>query len=109
MLESLAEAFRHHPEVRWTRPAGGLYVWLKFPPHMRTGYGSAFLEAAMREAVLYIPGEFCHVDSEDVPLAMCEARLCYGVATIEQIREGVARFGRAARGLLKREPELAVR
>ena len=62
--------------------------------------GTPFLEAAMREGVLYIPGEFCHVAGDDVPLPTCELRLCYGVATPEQIREAVRRLARAAKPLL---------
>lgn len=108
MLSALSEAFADHPEVRWTKPAGGLYVWLKFPPHIRTGYGSDLLQAAMREGVLYIPGEFCHVAGEDVPLPTCEIRLCFGVATIEQIQEAIHRLGNAASGLLEPARELVL-
>jgi 2-aminoadipate transaminase len=108
MLAALDEAFRSHPEVRWTRPTGGLYVWLKLPPHVQTGMGGALLESAMREGVLYIPGEYCHVAGDDIPLPTCEARLCFGVATIEQIQEAIHRLGKAARGLLQPKRELAL-
>jgi 2-aminoadipate transaminase len=108
MLSALREAFADHPEVRWTKPAGGLYVWLKFPPHIRTGYGSDLLKAAMREGVLYIPGEFCHVAAEDESLPTCEIRLCFGVATIEQIQEATHRLGKAASGLLEPAVELVL-
>ncbi|MFO0807082.1 MAG: PLP-dependent aminotransferase family protein [Gemmataceae bacterium] len=101
MLDALQAEFREWPEVRWTRPSGGMYVWLKFPAHVRTGMGSPFLHAAMHEGVLYIPGEFCHVTCEGEPLPTCECRLCFGVATPVQIREAVHRLARAAKPLLQ--------
>jgi 2-aminoadipate transaminase len=108
MLEALAAAFLDHPEIRWTRPTGGLYVWLKFPPHVQTGMGSELLRASMREGVLYIPGEYCHVAGDDIPLPSCEARLCFGVATIEQIREAIKRLGKAACALLDSKREMVL-
>jgi DNA-binding transcriptional MocR family regulator len=44
---------------------------------------------------LFVPGEFCYVGNGDVPHT--EARLCFGVATPEQLREAAQRLGRAAR------------
>ena len=87
-----------------------MYVWLKFPASMHTGPESPLQRACLREGVLYIPGEFCHVRPEDQPLPTCEARLCYGVVALDQIREGVRRLGRAAKGLLRpgrAQPRLA--
>jgi 2-aminoadipate transaminase len=101
VLAALAEEFREWPAVRWTHPAGGLYVWLQFPPGMSTGPDSPFMRACLREGVLYIPGEFCHVLPEDDPLPTSEARLCYGIVTPEQIREAVRRIGRAAKPILQ--------
>jgi DNA-binding transcriptional MocR family regulator len=51
--------------------------------------------------VLYIPGEFCHVRPDDEPLPTSEARLCYGVVALDQIREGVRRLGRAVKPLIR--------
>src|SRR5262245_11143101 len=101
VLAALTEEFREWPEVRWTHPAGGMYVWLKFPSSIDAGPDSPLQRACLREGVLYIPGEFCHVRPADEPLPTCEARLCYGVVAPEQIREGVRRLGRAAKGLLR--------
>jgi 2-aminoadipate transaminase len=97
--ESLDAEFREWPGVTWTRPAGGLYVWLSFPSHIRTGPGSPLMEACLREGVLFVPGEFCHAAPAG-QLPTHEIRLCYGVATPEQIREAVRRLARAAKGLL---------
>jgi len=101
VLTALAEEFREWPEVRWTHPTGGMYVWLKFPPSIETGPESPLQRACLREGVLYIPGEFCHVRPEDEPLPTSEARLCYGVVALDQIREGVRRLGRAVKPLIR--------
>jgi 2-aminoadipate transaminase len=65
-----------------------------------TGPGSPLMEAALREGVLYVPGQFCYVNGENGPVPTHEARLSFGVATTEQIREAVRRLGRAARACL---------
>lgn len=84
--------------IRWTVPEGGLYVWLRCPPQIETGPGSRFMEACLREGVLYVPGAFCYAKGEPAPNT--EARLCYGVATIDALREAVRRLGIAAREVL---------
>lgn len=95
MLTALDAAFGDWPEVSWTRPRGGMFVWLTLPEEIATSEGSAFLKAALAEGVLYIPGEFGHV-SETGAVPTNEARLSYGDAPIDQIREGVKRLRRAA-------------
>jgi 2-aminoadipate transaminase len=101
--DALDAEFREWPAVTWTKPAGGLYVWVTFPPHVQTGYGSALIEACLREGVLYVPGEFCHV-ALDGQLPKHETRLCYGIASPEQIREAIRRLAKAAKGLLGVKP-----
>jgi 2-aminoadipate transaminase len=108
LLAALAEEFPPAiSPVRWTTPEGGLYVWLRFPPNVETGTGSRFMDACLREGVLYVPGSFCYVKtppSLSHPWENCvpnnEARLCYGVASHDELREAVRRLGRAARDVL---------
>ncbi len=102
LLAALADEFpQAQSPLRWTRPTGGLYVWLRCPKEIETGPDSRFMKAALREGVLYVPGQFCYVKGEGVPNH--EARLCYGVASQEQIREAVRRLGRAAREVMPME------
>ena len=102
LLTALAEEFPPaQSPVRWTIPEGGLYVWLRCPPEIETGPGSRFMQACLREGVLYVPGSFCYAKGENAPNT--EARLCYGVASHEQLREAVRRLGKAAREVLPTE------
>lgn len=102
MLDALTAAFREWPGVRFEVPEGGMYFWLQFPETVPTGPGSPLMEACLKEGVLYVPGSFCHVIDEHGRLPGSEARLCYGVATSDEIREGVRRLAKAAYRLLDR-------
>jgi 2-aminoadipate transaminase len=101
MLNALQREFETSPGVRWTRPAGGLYVWLTLPPNLQTGPGSAIMAAALREGVLYVPGQFCYVNGENGSIPRCEARLSFGVAPPDQLCEAVKRLGRAIASVKK--------
>src|SRR3954470_7507647 len=95
MVAALDMEFGDLPGASWTRPKGGMFVWLTLPPEIATSPDSPFLKAALKEGVLYIPGEFGHV-AETGELPTSEARLSFGDANVEQIREGVRRLRRAA-------------
>jgi 2-aminoadipate transaminase len=96
LAAALAREFHNWPEVRWTVPAGGLYIWLRFPTEIDTGPESALMSAALREGVLYVPGQFCYLAGEGEPVPTNEARLSFGVVPQEQISEAVCRLARAA-------------
>ncbi|MFL5327971.1 MAG: PLP-dependent aminotransferase family protein [Gemmataceae bacterium] len=99
MHDALTAAFREWPGVKWTRPAGGMYFWLRFPAEVPTGPRSALMAECLREGVLYIPGQFCHVTDSAGRLATNEARLCFGIAKVDEIKEGVRRLAKAAKRL----------
>lgn len=94
LLQSLEEHFGNLSEVSWTQPRGGMFVWMNLPIDMPTSPDSPFLKAALKEGVLYIPGEFGHV-SDRGPAPSHEMRLSFGSATLEQIREGIRRLRQA--------------
>src|SRR5262249_35929850 len=98
LLEALAEEFPPSSGVRWTNPAGGLYVGLTFPPGADAGAQSPLMHAALKEGVLYVPGQFCYLEGAGLPIPTNEARLSFGVARPEQLREGIRRLARAFRG-----------
>jgi 2-aminoadipate transaminase len=103
MVGALNEAFGDWEGVTWTRPRGGLFVWLAMPPSIPTGASSPLMKAAVREGVLYVPGEFGHI-CQDGRRPGHEMRLSYGDAPIEQIREAIRRLRRAAESVVRKEP-----
>ena len=99
MLRAITEEFADWPEVRWTQPGGGLYVWMTFPSHIVTGAGGPLVDRALDAGVLYVPGEYGHVPDEFGHVPNTEARLSFGVASPEEITEAIRRLRQACRGL----------
>ncbi|VTT96694.1 family transcriptional regulator : Aminotransferase OS=Planctomyces maris DSM 8797 GN=PM8797T_10829 PE=4 SV=1: Aminotran_1_2 [Gemmataceae bacterium] len=102
MLAALEKEFADVPAASWTVPVGGLYVWLTLDG-VDTGPRGPLVAAALDAGVMYVPGEFGHVTdaSGDLPRSHC--RMCFGTASPDMIREGVARFRRAVGAVLPRE------
>src|SRR5205823_5033385 len=96
-LRALEREFGDFPGARWTVPAGGLYVWLTLDG-VDTGPGGPLVPAALEAGVLYVPGEFGHVPDEAGRVPRNEIRLCFGVATADEVPEGIRRLPRRAGG-----------
>lgn len=77
----------------WGEPAGGLYLWLRGPENVDTGFDGAFCKAALGAGVLYVPGALCFGDRAP----RNRVRLSYGVLGGEPLREAGRRFVQAAR------------
>jgi len=83
MIEALE---RHLPQgCTWTRPDGGLFLWVRLPPGMD---GFELLEAASREKVAFVPGEPFWVGTPQ----RNTIRLNFSNASVERIEEGVRRL-----------------
>jgi DNA-binding transcriptional MocR family regulator len=80
---------RHMPAgVTWSRPQGGMFVWLWLPEGMD---GKRLLERALaEERVAFVPGEpfFAEVPAGNA------IRLSYSLPTAAQIEDGAARLAR---------------
>jgi len=84
MLQSLQ---RHLPaEAVWTRPPGGLFVWVTLP---RNFDGQDLLVAARRRGVHYSHGELFHSHADGGHTL----RLTYSTATPSQIESGIEMLG----------------
>lgn len=99
MLDALqANLGDFHPgTTHWTRPTGGLYVYLTLPPEMDTGRDGPLFQRAIEEGVLYVPGEFCYPANPDLAPPKSAMRLSFGLVPAKQIPEGIARLARAIR------------
>ena len=107
MVGALRREFADVHGVKWTMPAGGLYVWITFPESVDAGPNGPLVPAALEAGVLYVPGEFGHVPDADGFVPRNEARLCYGTASEAQIVEGVRRLRRAYRAAAPAKKALA--
>lgn len=86
MLAGLA---RHMPAgVRWTRPKGGMFVWVTLPD----GLDAATLlkQALAEEEIAFVPGGAFHADGG----GRNTLRLAYSLQPEAAIEEGMARLGR---------------
>lgn len=99
MLAALEREFADWLAVTWTRPKGGMYVWLAFPAYLDSGPAGPIVPRCVDAGVLYVPGCHCHVADEAGRIRSNEARLSFGVATEEQVVEGIRRLRAACRGL----------
>lgn len=90
MLASLA---RHMPEgVTWTKPDGGMFVWVTLPEHFD---GAALLAESIRsERVAFVPGKAFFADGSGANTI----RLSFSCASEAMIEEGIMRLGRVVRG-----------
>nr|WP_206364730.1 PLP-dependent aminotransferase family protein [Sphingomonas populi] len=94
MLEALAE---HMPAgVRWTRPEGGLYVWVELPKHLDA---TRLTQRALAEhGVSAIAGAAFY--PRGIPAERNTMRLSFSMIPSEPARQGVARLGALASEML---------
>ncbi|MGN6507368.1 MAG: PLP-dependent aminotransferase family protein [Tepidisphaeraceae bacterium] len=95
MLASLQKHLGDRPDVQWTRPDGGLYIWLSLPRSLDTSRRGGMFERCLAAGVLYVPGEYCFCPDENGQIPQNHMRLCYSVTPLEQIEPGIERLARA--------------
>ncbi len=86
MLDAMAEFF---PEsVTWTRPQGGLFLWVTTPPAVDT---IDLFKTAVAEKVAYVPGNSFYANDESE--GAHHMRLNFSYCKPEVIVEGIRRLG----------------
>lgn len=90
MLAALQE---YLPQLSWTVPTGGFYVWLTLPDYMDS---KAMLPRAVKELVAYTPGTAFYADGS----GRNNIRLSFCYPTPEFIREGIRRLSIVINGEL---------
>ena len=85
MLRALEKWFP--AEVKWTRPEGGLFLWLQLPGHMSA---KELFPQAIENKVAYVYGSpfFANGGGDNT------MRLNFTCATMAEIDEGIMRLGR---------------
>jgi DNA-binding transcriptional MocR family regulator len=78
--------------VEWSRPEGGMFVWVTLPKGMD---GADLLVRAIRDhRIAFVPGRAFHADGSGENTL----RLSFSCASFEMIDEGISRLGELVRG-----------
>jgi len=92
MLAAMDEHFP--PEVEWTRPLGGLFLWARMPESVDA---QELLTIAVEEKVAFVPGQAFYPGGAGGHHSM---RLNFSYSPPDIIEEGIERLGRAIRRML---------
>jgi len=105
MLAAAEREFGGIPGVSWVHPSGGMYVWMKLPAQIETGFNSPLFQRATQvDKVMYVPGELSYpADWSERP--RCEMRLSFGVQSVDGIHEGIRRLASAVRFILESQSQ----
>jgi 2-aminoadipate transaminase len=87
MLRAMEEHFP--PEVSWTKPLGGLFLWARMPEGADAG---KLLDVALEEKVSFVPGHVFYPGGDG---GRCCMRLNFSFSPPDVIEEGIGRLGRA--------------
>src|SRR5690606_10144141 len=88
MLEALEE---HFPKTcTWTRPEGGMFIWVNLPEHID---GTKLLERAIARNVAFVPGAPFYADNPKTNTL----RLSFVTVSEQRIRHGIAVLGELSR------------
>jgi 2-aminoadipate transaminase len=92
MLAAMTELFP--PSVTWTRPSGGLFLWVRFPE----GIDAAdVLREAIKEKVAFVVGTAFYPDGS----GRNTARFNFSNSNPEMIREGIGRLAGVLQRMLR--------
>ena len=85
MLEAMKT---HFPEgVEWTRPLGGMFIWVTLPAHINS---KELLDAAIAQNVAFVPGGPFYANEAETNTF----RLSFVTVPPEKINEGIAKIGK---------------
>jgi 2-aminoadipate transaminase len=91
MLKALEMYFP--PEVTWTKPQGGLFLWATFPEYVDA---ADVLQAAIKEKVAFVPGTSFFADGT----GRNTGRLNFSFCNEKQIADGIYRLSVALKSVL---------
>jgi 2-aminoadipate transaminase len=86
MFEALAEHFG--PTASWTKPRGGLFIWVTLPEYIDTT--DLLARALESEGVAFVPGRAAYLDGRGAS----SMRLNFAGVPEEEIREAIRRIGK---------------
>jgi 2-aminoadipate transaminase len=90
MVESLTQFMPVIDGLSWSKPSGGMFLWLRLPPYVDT---VEMIREAVDAKVAYVVGTCFYTDGS----GRNEMRLNYSYPTEEQIVEGIERLAQLIR------------
>jgi 2-aminoadipate transaminase len=93
MLEMMDEMFP--PEMRWTRPQGGMFLWGMMPDGVDA---AEVLKIAIDRKVAFVPGAAFHPNGG----GQNTMRINFSYSNPDTIREGITRLGATLKEVLKK-------
>jgi len=87
MLQALEQYMPKAEGISWTRPEGGLFLWVRLPEAVDA---EQMLRRALEHRVAFVIGAPFFVDGS----GRNTLRLCFSKASLEEIEEGIRRLGR---------------
>ncbi|MFZ6712195.1 PLP-dependent aminotransferase family protein [Undibacterium sp. TC9W] len=91
MLDAMS---RHFPEgVQWTKPEGGMFIWVTLPEHMDS---KQLLDEAIQQNVAFVPGGPFYANNP----AKNTLRLSFVTVSPERINEGIEKLGKLIKARL---------
>ena len=91
MLDAMAACFP--AGVSWTRPEGGMFIWVTLPPHIDA---MVLFEQAIAARVAFVPGAPFYANRPETNTL----RLSFVTVSPERIREGIAILGKLIAALV---------
>jgi 2-aminoadipate transaminase len=92
MVEAIADYFPSG--VEYTRPQGGMFLWVKLPGNLSS---MELFNIAIKKQVAFVPGDPFYVDSRD---SYPTLRLNFSCSDVETIDTGICRLGKSIRELM---------
>jgi 2-aminoadipate transaminase len=90
LLDALEGEFGGMPGMSWTKPDGGLFLWVKLPEEVDR---RRLQELAVARGITYHLGQSFHASNEDVPYL----RLAFGWIDKADIADGVRTLAECVR------------
>ncbi len=95
-LKTMEEYFPAETGVKWTKPQGGLFLWVTVPENIDT---NDLFHEAIKYKVAFVPGEVFYGENP----ARNAMRINFSFATKEQLTEAVKRLSKCIKAQGRRE------
>ncbi|MEP3048632.1 MAG: PLP-dependent aminotransferase family protein [Roseibium sp.] len=98
--DAMLSALQNHmpPGTRWTRPEGGMFIWVELPDKIDAG--ELLARSVETAKVAFVPGKAFHADGSGTN----RLRLSFSCASPEKIDQGISRLGQLVSETVTPEP-----